>query len=149
MINVMPVACRSPWPTSGSEHYRQGVSCPHCHDRRRSEQVKRYAERERQVELAKRRGESHIGQSMRSLIEERRREKLRFKDRTAPAGEGETDPWQWWELTAAALISFCIGVCVVEICELRRDLNGYADYTQHTRGRLIPGGVVIRLRHAP
>ena len=76
-------ACRMPVTVADkrSEHYRQGVSCPHCHDRRRSEQVKRYAERERQVELAKRRGESHIGQSMRSLIEERRREKLRFKDR--------------------------------------------------------------------
>ena len=33
------------------------------------------------MELAKQRGEAHIGQPMEDLIASRRREKLRFKDR--------------------------------------------------------------------
>ena len=41
--------------------YEPGISCPHCHDVRSEEDRARYAERQRQVELADRRGEEHIG----------------------------------------------------------------------------------------
>ena len=76
-------ACRMPITEEdkNSVHYQQGVSCPHCFDKHDPEQVKRYAERERQMELARQRGESHIGQSMQQTIEERRQQKLKFKDR--------------------------------------------------------------------
>lgn len=76
-------ACRMPITEEdkNSEYYQQGVSCPHCFDKHDSQQVKRYAERERQMELARQRGESHIGQTMQQTIEDRRRQKLKFKDR--------------------------------------------------------------------
>jgi UPF0176 protein len=75
-------ACRMPISDEDklSEHYQKGVSCHYCHDKHSRQQVKRYAERERQMELARERGENHIGQPMQTLIEERKREKLRFKD---------------------------------------------------------------------
>ena len=76
-------ACRMPITEEdkSSDTYKQGVSCPHCYDRHSPEQVKRYAERERQMELARKRGEQHIGQAMQTTIEQRKRQKLRFKER--------------------------------------------------------------------
>jgi UPF0176 protein len=40
----------------------------------------RYTEREKQVKLAKLRGESHIGLPMQQTIEQRRKEKVQFKE---------------------------------------------------------------------
>lgn len=56
-------ACRYPLEPHEltSEHYQEGVSCPHCHDKKSSEDKARFAERQRQIELAKLRGEKHIG----------------------------------------------------------------------------------------
>lgn len=84
-------ACRMPITEmdKDSEYYQQGVSCPHCYDKHSPDQVKRYAERERQMELARRRGESHIGQAMQSTIEKRKREKLRFKDQQRAVNSSE------------------------------------------------------------
>ena len=55
-------ACRMPITNEEkqSEHYVKGVSCPHCYDKTTEEQKARYAERERQIQLAKQRGEAHI-----------------------------------------------------------------------------------------
>lgn len=55
-------ACRMPITEAEkeSEHYVKGVSCPHCHDRTSAEQKARFAEREKQIQLAKERGEAHI-----------------------------------------------------------------------------------------
>lgn len=74
-------ACRMPITAldQESELYRHGISCPHCYDEHNEEQRGRYAERERQVQLAKARGESHIGESMAQTIVRRRREKLDAK----------------------------------------------------------------------
>jgi len=74
-------ACRMPITEQDkeSEYYQKGISCHHCCDKHTPDQVKRYAERERQIELAKQRGETHIGQPMQDTIESRRREKLSFK----------------------------------------------------------------------
>lgn len=44
-----------------SPDYALGVSCPHCVDERNDEQRARYAERQRQAELARARGETHVG----------------------------------------------------------------------------------------
>jgi len=76
-------ACRMPISDDDkqSDHYHKGVSCPYCYDRHSRQQAKRFAERERQVELARERGESHIGQPMQAIIDQRKREKLRFKER--------------------------------------------------------------------
>lgn len=76
-------ACRMPINKQDkkSEHYQKGVSCPYCYDKNSADQVKRFAERERQMELAIQRGEAHLGQPMVDIIESRKREKLQFKER--------------------------------------------------------------------
>lgn len=55
-------ACRMPLSVAemASEHYVKGLSCPHCHDKTTDEQKAAFSERQRQVELAKQRGEKHI-----------------------------------------------------------------------------------------
>ncbi|EKE84492.1 rhodanese-related sulfurtransferase [Idiomarina xiamenensis] len=55
-------ACRMPITEAEkqSPQYQQGVSCPHCFDKTSAEQKQRFAEREKQMQLAKQRGEQHI-----------------------------------------------------------------------------------------
>ncbi|WP_166839485.1 rhodanese-related sulfurtransferase [Rheinheimera pleomorphica] len=55
-------ACRMPLSADemASDQYVKGLSCPHCHDKTTAEQKAAFAERQRQVELAKQRGEKHI-----------------------------------------------------------------------------------------
>ncbi len=66
-------ACRYPITEADkqSEQYQQGISCPHCFERS-SVQRQRYVEREKQHQLAKLRGESHIGGCVSDIIQERR-----------------------------------------------------------------------------
>ncbi len=75
-------ACRFPMTEEEkqSEHYVKGVSCHRCHDKVTEEQRNRYAERQRQISLAKARGEEHIGGEVTSLIEQRRKGKLLKKN---------------------------------------------------------------------
>ncbi len=56
-------ACRLPITQEDkmSEKYEQGVSCPHCYDKVTDAQKSRFMEREKQMALAKQRGEAHIG----------------------------------------------------------------------------------------
>jgi UPF0176 protein len=57
-------ACRHPLTGDDrqSPKYTAGVSCPHCFDARSNEDRRRYAERQRQVELAQAQGRApHIG----------------------------------------------------------------------------------------
>lgn len=56
-------ACRRPLSAEQkqSPHYQEGVSCHHCIDEFDDERRAQFAERQRQVELAKQRGEAHIG----------------------------------------------------------------------------------------
>lgn len=44
-----------------SPYYMKGVCCPHCHDRLSPDQRARFAERQKQIELAQQRGEVHVG----------------------------------------------------------------------------------------
>jgi UPF0176 protein len=44
-----------------SEHYMMGVCCPRCFDKLTPEQTTRFAERQKQIELAKQRNQAHIG----------------------------------------------------------------------------------------
>ncbi|MDX2426894.1 MAG: rhodanese-related sulfurtransferase [Cycloclasticus sp.] len=61
------------------QHYQQGISCHHCFDKKDEEQKARYIERQHQIELAKQRGEAHIGGEMEHVIEQHRLEKKRKK----------------------------------------------------------------------
>ena len=56
-------ACRMPISDEGkrSDQYVKGVSCPHCYDEFPEERKHRFAERQKQIELARQRGEQHIG----------------------------------------------------------------------------------------
>lgn len=44
-----------------SPKYSKGVCCPHCYDRLSEDQKARFSERQRQIELAAQRGETHVG----------------------------------------------------------------------------------------
>lgn len=56
-------ACRRPLSTEDIEsaHYREGISCPHCVNDLDKDREARLSERQRQVELARQRGDTHIG----------------------------------------------------------------------------------------
>jgi UPF0176 protein len=56
-------ACREPVTVAEkrSAHYTEGLACPHCHDRQSQEDRARFAERHKQILLAEKRGEKHIG----------------------------------------------------------------------------------------
>jgi UPF0176 protein len=67
-------ACRYPITERDKQSaaYVRGVSCPHCIDMHTDSQRQRYIEREKQSQLAKARGESHIGGEVSQIIEARR-----------------------------------------------------------------------------
>ncbi|MDX1668416.1 MAG: rhodanese-related sulfurtransferase [Limnobacter sp.] len=59
-------ACRMPITEEEkqSDQFEQGVSCPHCYDSLTDNQKARFAERQKQIQLAKARNEKHIGRKM-------------------------------------------------------------------------------------
>jgi len=75
-------ACRMPISEDDKrrEEYQKGVSCHYCAAQKPCEKVKGLAERERQMALAKARGDSHIGQPMEQLIVQRKAQKRKFKE---------------------------------------------------------------------
>ena len=56
-------ACRMPIDEADqqSPHYEPGISCPNCYSASNETQKKRFAERQRQIELSRQRGEDHMG----------------------------------------------------------------------------------------
>jgi len=70
-------ACRMPVTETEkqSKHFIEGVSCPHCYEKKTDAQKARFAERERQVKLARERGEQHIGGNAAGVIIKRKEEK--------------------------------------------------------------------------
>ena len=60
-------ACRMPLSDADREHaaYQAGVSCHHCIDSRDDGSRSRFAERQKQITLARARGEEHLGQDPR------------------------------------------------------------------------------------
>jgi UPF0176 protein len=56
-------ACGLPVSPSDCEHpsYREGISCPHCIDRFSDADRERFAERQRQMQLARERGQQYLG----------------------------------------------------------------------------------------
>ena len=70
-------ACRMPIKEQDklSEQYQHGVSCPHCFDKTSAQQKARFAEREKQMQLAQQRGEVHIGGDTAKVIAANRAKK--------------------------------------------------------------------------
>lgn len=81
-------ACRMPITQAqkDNEHYVKGVSCLHCIDKHSPEQLARFKEREKQVELAKQRGEEHIGSEAAQRIVQNREAKKQRKAQQRVAG---------------------------------------------------------------
>lgn len=63
--------CRHPVSEAdkASDKYIAGVACPHCYERLSDEQRERFAERQKQIALARARRQEHIGVDQRSLQE--------------------------------------------------------------------------------
>ena len=63
-------ACRFPITDEDKAHphFEKGSSCPRCYGSKNASQISRYREREKQVQLAKTRGESHIGDEAHKII---------------------------------------------------------------------------------
>jgi UPF0176 protein len=55
--------CRMPITESEklSKQFKKGISCPNCFDKKTPDQKRRYAERIKQIDLAKQRNENHLG----------------------------------------------------------------------------------------
>ncbi len=70
-------ACRLPITEADkkSEKFESGVSCPKCFGTHSEEQISRFREREKQVNLAREREEEHIGLEARKAIKQRRQQK--------------------------------------------------------------------------
>lgn len=70
-------ACRRPVSETDrtSEHYQPGVSCPACYSSKSETERAGFREREKQVRLARERGESHIGADARLEAGERKSRK--------------------------------------------------------------------------
>ncbi|KEQ19563.1 oxygen-dependent tRNA uridine(34) hydroxylase TrhO [Endozoicomonas numazuensis] len=84
-------ACRLPITEQEqlSEHFEQGVSCPHCFDKHTPDQKQRFREREHQIQLARKRGEVHLGGGVGNTVQNRREAKqaMREQQRALAAGK--------------------------------------------------------------
>ena len=80
-------ACRLPITDEDKQsiHYQHGISCPHCFDKTTDQQKARFAEREKQILLAKKRGEAHIGADTAKTIAAHRTEKQTLREQQRQA----------------------------------------------------------------
>jgi len=69
--------CRLPITESDklSEKYEAGVTCPACFGTHTNDQLTRFREREKQVNLAKQRAQEHVGTEARDIMRQKRQEK--------------------------------------------------------------------------
>jgi UPF0176 protein len=76
-------ACRRPITRQDmlSDKYQPGVSCPACHETHSDDDRARYREREKQVRLARERGELHIGADAARQARRRKTLKLASKQK--------------------------------------------------------------------
>lgn len=74
-------ACRLPITETdkASDSYEQGVSCPNCYNKSTPEQKARFMEREKQIQLASQRGETHIGIDAASALARKRTSKQQHR----------------------------------------------------------------------
>jgi UPF0176 protein len=61
-------ACRMPINEKdiASDEYAEGISCPNCYGTHSEDRKKRFSERQKQIKLAKERGEKHIGKTFKT-----------------------------------------------------------------------------------
>ena len=74
-------ACRLPITEDDkkSEKFIQGVSCHNCYDKKTDAQRERFMQREKQVQLAKSRGEEHIGSDVAEISQKRKAMKQKLR----------------------------------------------------------------------
>ena len=87
-------ACRMPITEEEKklDSYMEGISCLHCYNKVSKEQLKRFAQRQKQVKLAKARGEAHIGSAAQLDTERRRAEKKAQKKQAAAKNNSKNYP---------------------------------------------------------
>ncbi|OFA33456.1 hypothetical protein BAE46_01770 [Glaciecola punicea] len=68
-----------------SDKYEAGVTCPACFGRHSQDQLSRFREREKQVNLAKQRSQEHVGTQARDLMHAKRNEKAQAQRERALA----------------------------------------------------------------
>jgi len=75
-------ACRLPITEAdkASDRYQAGVSCPACYDSKSDDERRRFREREKQVQLARERGELHIGADAAEQAKRRKTLKLAARE---------------------------------------------------------------------
>jgi UPF0176 protein len=80
-------ACRMPITEEDKqhEHYLVGVSCHHCYSATSEAQRERFKEREKQMRLAKERGEKHIGSDAKVTRKKRSEAKIAYKNQQKQA----------------------------------------------------------------
>ncbi len=78
-------ACRMPLTAEDklTSHYKKGVSCPHCYNKQTTAQRQRFEERQRQMELAGKRGEKHIAADVTTSKQEKRERLALQRQRSA------------------------------------------------------------------
>lgn len=78
-------ACRLPIREEDKQHplYEAGVACHRCHGTHSQEQLERFRERERQLTLARQRGQEHIGAEAIAAMERNRAKKAALRSRQA------------------------------------------------------------------
>lgn len=83
-------ACRMPITEEEKQlpSYEQGVSCLHCIDTMSDKQKRRFKERERQVQLAKARGEAHIGGEVKDAVKNHREAKAAYREAQKERSKG-------------------------------------------------------------
>ena len=77
-------ACRMPISEEekADPRFVKGVSCPHCHDKVDDRQRARFEERQKQIELAKKRNEAHIAADIGTQKEQKRLERELQRERS-------------------------------------------------------------------
>ncbi|MDH3978949.1 MAG: rhodanese-related sulfurtransferase [Gammaproteobacteria bacterium] len=86
-------ACRMPITRNdmASDSYAPGISCPHCIDSLSAAQRNRFAEREKQIELARERGQAHMGSDVKKTVQQNRTAKQQRKRRQRVLAEQQSD----------------------------------------------------------
>jgi UPF0176 protein len=83
-------ACRRPISETDkqSPQFRPGISCPACFDQRSDAERNRYREREKQMRLARARGETHIGADAALEAQQRKSRKLAVRQAQREQSDG-------------------------------------------------------------
>lgn len=82
--------CRRPITEEDKQNpkYIPGAQCPKCCDEITEDQKERFLEREKQMQLAKKRGEAHIGEDAKVQLQKKRQIKSEAKEKKAEDNKG-------------------------------------------------------------